>query len=503
MSTTETPSSPPPANSSSNEHSAATITSTTINITDTVDTNTPASSPLKNSKDSPAKPSIPPQTSSEPTSPVKPSLDVPSAPSEGGKSAPPRITNGDQVEKTLKRKLVLGAETSVPEQESEGINLKKVKEDGISVTSSSESPVIKPGIVPGGGFSSFASSPSPFVTSSSSSKTTTINATPHDSPSRPASSVPSPQTLAPQPPSSTTTTSFSGFLPASGASPFTSGGPKSVSSPSPFSGATAFSAFASSNPFVVGGKKKDVSDVLSGDGEDSKEETEADGKLEKDGKKELNETEKDSSFGQILSKGQDVAQDDESKDSESGLKMEAQDVITGEEEEDTKHQVRCKLYVMEKDGGWKERGTGLFKLNIHSLTKTPRLLMRADGIFRLILNVALFSGMKLEKQDKWVRFTAFEEAKPVHLAIRVGTLKSAEDLFDKIKSFVPPPKSTIDRSKTYSLAPFEGTSTFTKSQVEDDKPSADDQPKVDKNETETKTEQTESQNEVKDAADLV
>lgn len=47
--------------------------------------------------------------------------------------------------------------------------------------------------------------------------------------------------------------------------------------------------------------------------------------------------------------------------------------ITGEEDEDTRHQLRCKLYVLEKEGGWKERGTGMFKLNVNIDTAKPRL----------------------------------------------------------------------------------------------------------------------------------
>lgn len=54
--------------------------------------------------------------------------------------------------------------------------------------------------------------------------------------------------------------------------------------------------------------------------------------------------------------------------------------------------------------------------------------MRADGVLRLILNVALFPGMSCERQDKWVRFSAFEDAQLSHLAVRAGSVKSAEEL---------------------------------------------------------------------------
>lgn len=39
-------------------------------------------------------------------------------------------------------------------------------------------------------------------------------------------------------------------------------------------------------------------------------------------------------------------------------------VQTGEEEEDTVFQVRGKLYALSEQNSWKERGTGLLKLNV-------------------------------------------------------------------------------------------------------------------------------------------
>lgn len=50
--------------------------------------------------------------------------------------------------------------------------------------------------------------------------------------------------------------------------------------------------------------------------------------------------------------------------------------------------------------------------------------MRAEGVLRLILNVALFPGMKVElAQDKFVRFVAMEDGKLQHFAIRVSVSK--------------------------------------------------------------------------------
>jgi Ran-binding protein 3 len=45
-------------------------------------------------------------------------------------------------------------------------------------------------------------------------------------------------------------------------------------------------------------------------------------------------------------------------------KAEQTKTTTGEEEEDTKYSLRSKLYSMEPDGGWKERGVGVLKVNV-------------------------------------------------------------------------------------------------------------------------------------------
>lgn len=48
-------------------------------------------------------------------------------------------------------------------------------------------------------------------------------------------------------------------------------------------------------------------------------------------------------------------------------------------------------------------------------------VMRAEGVYRLILNIALFAGMSVDRQDKWVRIVAMENGSVVRLAIKVGS----------------------------------------------------------------------------------
>lgn len=128
---------------------------------------------------------------------------------------------------------------------------------------------------------------------------------------------------------------------------------------------------------------------------------------------------------------------------------------TGEEDDDTLHSVKCKLFVMAA-GAWVERGTGLLKLNVsrdstkkiarlgdaslsllHSPTR-PRLIMlllppvmRADATHRLLLNATLFSAFSIEIfQEKYVRFAIIEGHDPVSYMLRVRTTFSFDPVLD-------------------------------------------------------------------------
>ncbi|RKO84690.1 hypothetical protein BDK51DRAFT_50694 [Blyttiomyces helicus] len=150
--------------------------------------------------------------------------------------------------------------------------------------------------------------------------------------------------------------------------------------------------------------------------------------------------------------GESAADDGDEKDSATEKEvpfkkstvepLDAKDVLTGEEEETTVLSTKCKLFAWEKpegatEGSWKERGKGLLRVNeskkdpkcarlgkhhrvkgsTHKST-TPHShiplfalssVMRADGVFRLILNVRIVSGMPCKARDeKFVEILACE-----------------------------------------------------------------------------------------------
>ncbi|GMG39109.1 unnamed protein product [Ambrosiozyma monospora] len=166
--------------------------------------------------------------------------------------------------------------------------------------------------------------------------------------------------------------------------------------------------------------------------------------------------------------------DEKSKESESGklkatdgsngngakkevyqkVHLKKQETHSGEENETTVFQVKAKLYHMEVDKvqeGWKERGVGVIKVN--KFVKLPegelqhytaRLVMRQDGILKLILNVPIVKGFKVYKgmasslsSDKFLRFQGIEEGKPVHYALKIGQVENAATLLTHIQDCIP------------------------------------------------------------------
>lgn len=75
-------------------------------------------------------------------------------------------------------------------------------------------------------------------------------------------------------------------------------------------------------------------------------------------------------------------------------------VETGEENETTQYTCRAKLYNFVDKKEWKERGLGVLRLNVldsssdSNSSSKARLVMRADGSHRVILNTPIQKGLK-------------------------------------------------------------------------------------------------------------
>lgn len=116
-------------------------------------------------------------------------------------------------------------------------------------------------------------------------------------------------------------------------------------------------------------------------------------------------------------------------------------LVTGEEDEETLWNGRAKLYVLhEYDGSkssgptkdWKECGVGILRLNVTcSGERRSRLVMRAEGTFRLLLNAPLFKDMYAEiVHDLNLRLAVLESDHSIrHYLIRFKTVQDVQRLY--------------------------------------------------------------------------
>ncbi|OHE90999.1 hypothetical protein CORC01_13711 [Colletotrichum orchidophilum] len=157
-------------------------------------------------------------------------------------------------------------------------------------------------------------------------------------------------------------------------------------------------------------------------------------------------------------------------DDKKRTKLQKITVDDGEAGEATIVQVRAKIFYLEKEVGWKERGSGMLKINVPEAcvqfdeagvpipgsfdasalegteepeagesrgNKVPRLIMRQDQTHRILLNTVILPAMQFQEKatlkSVGVMFTAFEglEAKPVSVHVRLSAA-SAKSFLNEV-----------------------------------------------------------------------
>ncbi|KAJ5787525.1 hypothetical protein N7457_002515, partial [Penicillium paradoxum] len=120
-----------------------------------------------------------------------------------------------------------------------------------------------------------------------------------------------------------------------------------------------------------------------------------------------------------------------------------QTIETGEENETTEYSAKGKLYYFD-DKKWKERGAGTFKVNLKSESdgkKSARMIMRADGAHRVMLNSAIWDtmpfGVKGQRPaTKDIYLASKEDEKVSTLLLRLGSNKQSSELYDVLEDIV-------------------------------------------------------------------
>jgi nucleoporin NUP2 len=102
----------------------------------------------------------------------------------------------------------------------------------------------------------------------------------------------------------------------------------------------------------------------------------------------------------------------------------------GEEQEVTLHEVRIKLFLL-KDNAYTDLGIGLFKINLNRISQKKRILCRAEGTGKVLINTYLNSsiGVKYESGKKDVMIMCIQsDGQPAKYLIRLKTSESAQAL---------------------------------------------------------------------------
>ncbi|KAG6017742.1 hypothetical protein E4U54_004273 [Claviceps lovelessii] len=162
------------------------------------------------------------------------------------------------------------------------------------------------------------------------------------------------------------------------------------------------------------------------------------------------------SDGQLHDKVRRASPDKDNEDKRRP-KLQKIEVDDGEAGEITVLSVRAKMFSLDKQSGWKERGAGMLKINVpHACVefddagavvpgsfdasgldtdessadddvrnpKVARLILRQDQTHRVILNTAILPAMEFQEKSSLksvgILFTALEGAKPVSITIRLS-----------------------------------------------------------------------------------
>jgi len=146
------------------------------------------------------------------------------------------------------------------------------------------------------------------------------------------------------------------------------------------------------------------------------------------------------SFGERLRAEKDD-QGSGGSDDDGKVALTEQELHTGEEDEETVYQVRGKLFALSNQNQWREKGTGIIKLNLRkSDGGGARLVMRKDAVYTVILNATLFKGMNCSyapQDQRYLKFSTFEDGSATHYNLRLANAKIAGGLLEEVNAHIP------------------------------------------------------------------
>lgn len=111
------------------------------------------------------------------------------------------------------------------------------------------------------------------------------------------------------------------------------------------------------------------------------------------------------------------------------------EITTGEEDERNVLEINCKLFTF-VENNYEERGRGILRLNDSKSTSLQsRLVFRASGSLRLLLNTKIWRDQVCEQpSQKSLRFTAFDINGVIKIYLVMGRVEDMNHLFRSLSS---------------------------------------------------------------------
>lgn len=119
---------------------------------------------------------------------------------------------------------------------------------------------------------------------------------------------------------------------------------------------------------------------------------------------------------------------------------------TGEEDEKTIIEAKCKAYVMVKKvsedektttSEWKEAAVGKIRINeLKEPAGKARVIMRTQTTFKLVLNSLIFEAMSVKRmQDKQLILGIVEDGAPKSYLIKFADAETAQSFYEKLEEY--------------------------------------------------------------------
>lgn len=115
-------------------------------------------------------------------------------------------------------------------------------------------------------------------------------------------------------------------------------------------------------------------------------------------------------------------------------KFDEVEITTGEEDERNILEINCKLFTF-IENNYEERGRGTLRLNDSKSKSHSRVVFRASGSFRLLLNTKVWRDQVCDQpSQKSLRLTAFDTNGVVKIYLVMGRNEDMSHLFRALSS---------------------------------------------------------------------